>query len=123
MVGHISFTKRGGSKASRREDGYALMAEVANHYFEEQEGWFILRDFHRDLVEHFHSLGLKNTPTAGELKSHLFKLKRQGFYERRESRPKGNKLIEYRLTCFEPDIAPSQGAEEEIVTASLKESM
>tara|TARA_B100001778_G_scaffold185709_1_gene152960 strand:- start:4103 stop:4441 length:339 start_codon:yes stop_codon:yes gene_type:complete len=110
-AGHISFTKRGGSKASRREDGYAIMAEVANHYYEEDSGWFQLRPFHNDLIDHFHSLGFRNTPTMGEVKSHLFFLKRKGLYERRQSRQKGKKIIEYRLCSIEPNVAPQQGCE------------
>ena len=107
--GHISFTKRGGSTASRRQDGYDLMAEVANQRYEDNDGWFILKTFYNDLITHFLSLGHRNTPTKGEVKSHLFCLKRKGFYERREQRFKGKKLIEYRLSNYKPSTAPPQG--------------
>jgi len=107
--GHISFTKRGGSTASRRQDGYDLMAEVANNYYKDSEGWFIVTDFYADLIGHFIALGHRNTPTKGEIKSHLFYLKRKGVYERKECKAKGRKLIQYRLCCYEPPTDPSQG--------------
>ena len=32
-AGHISFTKRGGSKASRREDGYAIRLRITHNKY------------------------------------------------------------------------------------------
>ena len=111
--GHISFTKRGGSTASRRQDGYDLMAEVANHYYDNSEGWFMLNAFYNDLISHFLSLGHRNTPTKGEIKSHLFFLKRKGLYERREQRIKGKKIIQYRLFDYKPSNEPLQGRDDD----------
>jgi len=73
------------------------MQEVANHYYEENDGWFNLVDFYQDLVSHFLSLGYRHTPTKGEVKSHLFYLVRKKQYERREKKLGKRRTQEYRL--------------------------
>ena len=109
--GQISFTKRGGSKATRRDEGYAFMNEVANHYYKENDGWFNLVDFYQDLVAHFLSLGYRHTPTKGEVKSHLFYLVRKNQYERREKKLGKRRTQEYRLQLNAPSTDPKQGRE------------